>query len=210
LQILKDSPVQYCLLQVVFRLQRGSLEIKLRVGRRSRGQSLVETAITLPVVLLLGLGVTDIGRAFYYREAVTNSARQALRMAVSSYQQSAANNVCAGTGGGPVAVTVTSALPPTAGSSIATIANQASLESSSNGTPAGSVISGATLTLTFHCLNGAAVTNATATSTAPSSPSSDSITATITHRMAVITPLIWPVIGTSYPVTVTSSQRSEY
>jgi hypothetical protein len=28
--------------------------------------------------------------------------------------------------------------------------------------------------------------------------------------MAVITPLIWPVIGTSYPVTVTSSQRSEY
>ena len=56
-----------------------------------RGQSLVETAITLPVVLLLGLGVTDIGRAFYYRESVTNSARQALRMAVSSYQQSAAN-----------------------------------------------------------------------------------------------------------------------
>jgi Flp pilus assembly protein TadG len=186
------------------------LEIKLRVGRRSRGQSLVETAITLPVVLLLGLGVTDIGRAFYYREAVTNSARQALRMAVSSYQQSAANNVCAGSGSGPVAVTVTSALPPAAGSSIATIANQASLESSSNGTTAGSVISGATLTVTFHCVNGAAVTNATATSSAPYSASSDSITATITHRMSVITPLLWPVIGTSYPVTVTTSQRSEY
>jgi hypothetical protein len=131
-------------------------------------------------------------------------------MAVSSYQQSAANTVCAGSGSGPVAVTVTSAMPPVAGSSIATIANQASLESSSNGTAAGSVISGANLSVTFHCLNGAAVTNTTATSTAPSSAGSDSITATITHRMAVITPLLWPVVGTSYPVTVTSSQRSEY
>ena len=185
------------------------MEIKLRIGRRSRGQSLVETAITLPVVLLLGLGVTDIGRAFYFRESVTNSTRQALRMAVSSYQQSAANSVCAGTGSGPVAVTVTTPLPPSGGS-ISTIANQASLESSTNGTPAGSVISGATLTVTFHCLNGAAVTNATATTNVPSAPGSDSITATITHRMTVITPVLWPVIGTSYPVTVTSSQRSEY
>src|SRR5467141_4215955 len=98
-------------------------------GPRSRaGQSLVETAITLPIVLLLALGVTDIGRAFYYREAVTNSVRQALRLAVSTYQQSTANNVCAGTGGGPLAVTVTSALPPVGGA-IATIATQASLES---------------------------------------------------------------------------------
>lgn len=180
-----------------------------RARSRSRGQSLVETAITLPVVLLLGLGVTDIGRAFYYREAVTNSVRQALRMAVSSYQQSTANNVCVGTGSGPVAVTITSSVPPSGGS-ITTIANQASLESSSNGAPAGSVISGATLTVTFHCINGAAVTNATATSNAPSSPGSDSITATVTHRMSVVTPLLWPVIGTTYPVTVTSSQRSEY
>jgi hypothetical protein len=65
-----------------------------------RGQSLVETAITLPVIVLLALGVTDIGRAFYYREAVTNSVRQALRLAVSQYQQSTANSVCSGTGGG--------------------------------------------------------------------------------------------------------------
>ncbi len=176
---------------------------------RSHGQSLVETAITLPVVLLLGLGVTDIGRAFAYRESVTNSVRQALRMAVSSYQQSTANNVCAGTGSGPVAVTVITSLPPSSGS-IRTIANQAALESSSNGTPAGSVISGATISVTFHCLNGAGVSNATASSNAPSSPSSDSVTVTITDRMSVITPLLWPVIGTSFPVTVTSSQRTEY
>jgi Flp pilus assembly protein TadG len=179
------------------------------VRGRSRGQSLVEAAITLPVVLLLALGVTDIGRSFYYREAVTNSARQALRIAVSSYQQGTANNVCASTSGGPVAVTVTSALPP-GGGQIATIANQAALESSKDGTAAGSAIAGATLSVTFHCLNGAAITNATATGSAPSDPGSDSITATITQPMSVITPLLWPITGGSFPIRVTSSQRTEY
>jgi hypothetical protein len=174
-----------------------------------RGQSLVEAAISLPVVLLLALGVTDIGRSFYYREAVTNSARQALRMAVSSYQQATADAVCAGTGGGPTAVTVVSSIPP-AGGAIATIANQAALESSSDGTPSGSAISGATITLTFHCLNSVGVTNATGNGAGPTSPGSDSITATVTKRMSVITPLLWPVTGTSFPITVTSSQRVEY
>lgn len=169
----------------------------------------MEAAITLPVVLLLALGVTDLGRAFYFREATTNSVRQALRIAVSTYQQSTANTICAGTGGGPLTVTVVSAIPPSGGG-IATIANQAALESSSNGTPAGSAIAGATLTMTFHCLNGAAITNATSNGLGPSSAGSDSVTATITDRMSVITPLLWPVTGTSYPITVTSFQRSEY
>lgn len=176
---------------------------------RSRGQSLVEAAITLPIVLVLSLGVTDIGRAFYYREAVTNSVRQALRIAVSPYQQSTANSVCASTSGGPLAVTVTSAVPPSGGQ-IATIANQAALESSKDGTPAGSVIAGATITVTFHCLNGAAITNATASSSAPPNPGSDSITATITKPMSVVDPLLWPMTGGSYPLRITSSQRLEY
>ena len=186
-----------------------SAEWKTRAPSHMRGQSLVEAAITLPVVLLLALGVTDIGRGFYYREAVTNSVRQALRMAVSSYQQSTANNICSGTGSGPLAVTVVSAIPPSGGA-IVTIANQAALESSSNGTPAGSVLAGATLSVTFHCLNGAAVTNATSNGSGPSNPGSDSVTASITNRMSVITPLLWPVTGTAYPITVTSFQRSEY
>jgi len=177
--------------------------------RRMRGQSLVETAITLPVVLLLALGVTDIGRAFYYREAVTNSTRQALRVAVSPSQQATADAICAGTGSGPLAVTVTSPIPP-AGGSISTIANEAALESSNNGTPAGSVIAGATLTVTFHCLNGAAVTNANANGGGPQSAGADSITATITDTMRIITPLLWPVIGTQISITVSSFQRSEY
>src|SRR6266849_4872377 len=175
--------------------------------RRMRGQSLVETAITLPVVLLLALGVTDIGRAFYYREAVTNSTRQALRVAVSPSQQATADAICAGTGSGPLAVTVTSPIPP-AGGSISTIANEAALESSTNGTPAGSVIAGATLSVTFHCLNSAAITNATANGSGPQS--SDSITATISDTMRIITPLLWPVVGAQIGITVSSYQRSEY
>ena len=179
-------------------------------GPRSRsGQSLVETAITLPVVLLLALGVTDIGRAFYYREAVTNSVRQALRVAVSPSQQATADSICSSTGSGPLAVTVSSPIPP-AGGPIATIANEAALESSSDGTPAGSVIAGSTLSVTFHCLNGAAVTNATSNGGGPSDPGSDSVMASITKPMSVITPLLWPVTGTAYPITVTSFQRSEY
>lgn len=176
---------------------------------RSRGQSLVEAAITMPVVLLLALGVTDLGRSFYYREAVTNSVRQSLRMAVSSYQHGTADSICAGTSGGPVVVTVTSAIPP-AGGSIVTIANQAALESSKDGTPSGSAIAGATLNVTFHCLNGKAITNATGNGTAPTNAGSDSITATITKPMSVLTPLLWPLMGTSFPVKVTSSQRVEY
>jgi len=171
----------------------------------SRGQSLVEAAITLPIVLLLALGVTDLGRSFYYREAVTNSVRQALRIAVSG----TADSVCASTSGGPIAVSVSSPLPPSGGT-IGTIANQAALESSKDGTAAGSVLAGGTLTVTFHCLNGAAITNASGNGGPPTSPGSDSITASIARPMPVITPVLWPLFGTSFPMQVTSSQRVEY
>ena len=178
-------------------------------GPLQRAQALVETAITLPIILLLALGVTDIGRSFSYREAVSNATRQALRMAVSSYQHGTADSVCAGTGGGPVAVTITSAVPPSGGA-IATIANQAALESSGDGTPAGSVIAGSTISVTFHCLNGAAITNASGDGGAPGDPGSDSITATITKPMSVVSPLLFPITGAAFPIRVTSSQRVEY
>ena len=163
----------------------------------------------MPIVLLLALGVTDLGRSFYYREAVTNSVRQALRMAVSPYQHGTADSVCTGTSGGPVAVTVTTPLPA-GGGAVLTIANQAALESSKDGTPSGSALAGATLNVTFHCLNGAAITNATATSTNPTGPGSDSITVAITKPMPLVTPVLWPMFGGSFPMTVTSSQRVEY
>jgi Flp pilus assembly protein TadG len=169
----------------------------------------VEAAITLPVVLLLGLGVTDIGRAFYYREAVTNATRQALRVAVSPPQEATADSVCASAGAGPVASTVTTTLPPGA-TSITSIANLASLESSTTGLPAGSVISGATLSVTFHCLAGVGVTNASSNGNGPSDPGSDAVSVSVTYTFNVVTPLLWPIIGSSFPIKVTSAQRTEY
>lgn len=166
-------------------------------------------AITLPLILLIGLGVTDIGRAFYYREGVSNSAREALRVAVSASQQSTANTVCGSTSGGPLAVTVTSPVPPSGGS-IATIGTAAALESSSTGAPAGSSISGATLSVTFHCLNGLAVTNSTTNGNGPTDPGSDAVTVRVSYRLNVITPFLWPVVGPSFPIVTSSSQRSEY
>jgi Flp pilus assembly protein TadG len=40
-----------------------------------RGQSLVEFALALPVLLLLLLGLVDFGRAFYYTSTIANAAR---------------------------------------------------------------------------------------------------------------------------------------
>ncbi|HAF10804.1 MAG TPA: hypothetical protein DCK98_12090 [Chloroflexi bacterium] len=43
---------------------------------RDTGQSLVEVALALPLLLLILLGVADLGRAFYYTTAVASAARQ--------------------------------------------------------------------------------------------------------------------------------------
>ena len=49
-------------------------------GKRSlAGQSLAEFAITLPVLLLLLLGVLDLGRLFFAYIAVNNAAREGAR-----------------------------------------------------------------------------------------------------------------------------------
>jgi Flp pilus assembly protein TadG len=44
-------------------------------GRRSRGQSMAELALALPVLILLFLAAIDFGRAFYVWIAVNNAAR---------------------------------------------------------------------------------------------------------------------------------------
>jgi len=40
------------------------------------GQSLVEVALALPLLLLILIGLADLGRAFYYTTAVASAARQ--------------------------------------------------------------------------------------------------------------------------------------
>ena len=59
-----------------------TLRIGARFGlRSSRGQSLVEFAIILPVILLIVLGILDFGRAYNYKNDQTSLANQAVRYA---------------------------------------------------------------------------------------------------------------------------------
>jgi hypothetical protein len=48
-----------------------------RFGRETRGQSLVEFALGLPILLLLVLGIADLGRFALYGIGVTQAARDA-------------------------------------------------------------------------------------------------------------------------------------
>lgn len=48
-----------------------------RLAADERGQSLVEVALTLPLLLLIVIGLIDIGRVYTYKVAVTNAAREA-------------------------------------------------------------------------------------------------------------------------------------
>ena len=50
-----------------------------RIKRRERGQSLVETAVVLPILLLLVVAIVDFGRAFDAYIILTNAAREGAR-----------------------------------------------------------------------------------------------------------------------------------
>jgi len=49
--------------------------------RRERGQSVVELAMLLPVLMLIVLGCLDLGRVFAVRMALANGAREGARVA---------------------------------------------------------------------------------------------------------------------------------
>ncbi|MBW3660054.1 MAG: pilus assembly protein [Gemmatimonadetes bacterium] len=51
-------------------------------GRGERGQSLVELAIVLPILLALLVGIFEMGRAWNVYQVLTNAAREGARAAV--------------------------------------------------------------------------------------------------------------------------------
>jgi Flp pilus assembly protein TadG len=53
----------------------------MHLGRApaERGQSIVELALTLPVLALLCMGILDFGRVFYAYETVVNASREGAR-----------------------------------------------------------------------------------------------------------------------------------
>lgn len=160
----------------------------------------------MPVILILGLGIADIGRGYYYREAVTNAARQAMRIAVLQPQQATGDTACAG---GGASATLTTALPP-ASATLATIGNEASLENTTTGTPSGTSISGATMTVTWHCASNLAITSGTATSTDPVNTGSASIEITISYPMTLITPFLGTFVASPLPIKADLYARAQY
>lgn len=83
--------------------------------RRSneRGQSLVETALVLPILLLILMGIFDFGRAVFAFNAVSNAAREAARVAIVNQNTTevVAEGKRAAIGLPPDAIDVTFTLP---------------------------------------------------------------------------------------------------
>ena len=50
--------------------------------RRERGAALLETALALPMVLLIAVGIFEFGRAYQTWQVLTNAAREGARVAV--------------------------------------------------------------------------------------------------------------------------------
>ena len=51
--------------------------------KHERGQAMVETAIALPILLVLMVGIFEVGRAYETWQVLTNAAREGARMAVT-------------------------------------------------------------------------------------------------------------------------------
>lgn len=51
-------------------------------SRSERGAALVETALTLPLLLLITVGLIELGRAYQTWQVLTNAAREGARVAV--------------------------------------------------------------------------------------------------------------------------------
>jgi Flp pilus assembly protein TadG len=57
------------------------LSSRLRLTNE-RGQALLETAITLPIVLFIAVSIFEFGRGYHTLQVVTNAAREGARIAV--------------------------------------------------------------------------------------------------------------------------------
>ena len=59
-----------------------SVTSAIRRARAERGVALVETALSLPLVLLITIAAVDFGRAYQTWQVLTNAAREGARVAV--------------------------------------------------------------------------------------------------------------------------------
>ena len=57
-----------------------SVKMSLRKAKPPKGQSLIEFALLLPILVLIIFGVLELGRAFFAFIAITNAARRGARV----------------------------------------------------------------------------------------------------------------------------------
>lgn len=69
---------------------------------RERGQALVELAVLLPVLMIMLVGIIDLGRVFYHSVVIANAARDGARAGGGDYTLTS----------GQVCNTVIAAAPP--------------------------------------------------------------------------------------------------
>ena len=50
--------------------------------REERGAALIEAAVTIPILLLIGVGLFEFGRAYQTWQVLTNAAREGARISV--------------------------------------------------------------------------------------------------------------------------------
>ena len=86
----------------------------IAIIRGNRGQSVIEFAFVLPLLLLVCFGITEFGRAWMTMNIMTSAAREGVRLAVVTAPdipavQQRVRDVCQAAGVDPTAITV---VPP--------------------------------------------------------------------------------------------------
>jgi Flp pilus assembly protein TadG len=66
-------------------MRAGGVEMSMNIRDRQheRGQALIEAAITIPILLMLMVGIFEIGRAYQTWQVLTNAAREGARMSIT-------------------------------------------------------------------------------------------------------------------------------
>jgi Flp pilus assembly protein TadG len=58
--------------------------MRTNLRRNERGAALIEAAITIPIILLIAVGIFEFGRAYQTWQVLTNAAREGARQAILS------------------------------------------------------------------------------------------------------------------------------
>ncbi len=95
--------------------------------RTARGQSLVEFALLLPIMLLLAVMLVDLGRAIYYYSVIFNAAREGARYGIihptdGSGIEAAARSLTVGLDQDDLTISSILPSPPVSGSVVRVIA----------------------------------------------------------------------------------------